>query len=258
MSPRLLRLNIKRLQSAYRYLNHWAEPVYKWRTSIGQCPLCGRRPFLSLGPSPLMTRCLSCAATVTGLSLIPVIQSHFGQSASTTDAYELSTYGATLTWLEKHMHSATTSEYFPHHATGTMVGGILNQDVQRLTFPDSSFDLVTSNQVFEHVPDDLAGYRETHRVLRPGGAMIFSVPLYDASSTLHTAELRNGKVVFFGEPEFHDSRIGGAKSAPVFWRHSRHDICSRVMQAGFTKAELQEITIAPSQRCPAAVVYAIK
>ena len=254
----MLRLNLKRLQSVYRYLNHWAEPVYKWHSSIGQCPLCGRRPFLSLGPSPLMTRCLSCAATVTGLSLIPVIQSHLGPSTSTKDAYELSTYGATLIWLEKHMHSTTRSEYFPEHPTGATVGGILNQDVQKLTFPDACFDLVTSNQVFEHVPDDVAGYHETYRVLRPGGAMIFSVPLYDASSTMHTAELRNGKVVFFGEPEFHDSRIGGAKSAPVFWQHSRHDICSRVMQAGFTEAELQEITIAPSQRCPALVVYAIK
>jgi len=186
------------------------------------------------------------------------MQSHLGPSASTKDAYELSSYGATLIWLEKHMHSTTKSEYFPEHPTGATVGSILNQDVQKLTFPDACFDLVTSNQVFEHVPDDVAGYHETYRVLRPGGAMIFSVPLYDASSTLHTAELRNGKVIFFGEPEFHDSRIGGAKSAPVFWRHSRHDICSRVMQAGFSKAELQEITIAPSQRCPALVVYAIK
>lgn len=251
-------MNVKRLQAVYRYLNHWAEPVYKWRTSVGQCPLCGRRPFLSMASSPLLTRCLSCAATVTGLSLVPVIQNHLGEGASTNDAYELSTYGATLTWLDKHMRSTTKSEYFPDHPTGTMVGGVLNQDVQKLTFPDASFDLVTSNQVFEHVPDDVAGYRETYRVLRPGGAMIFSVPLYDTTATVHTAELTNGKLVFFGAPEFHDSRNGGAKSAPVFWRHSRHDICGRVMQAGFTKVELQEVTIAPSQRHPALVVYAIK
>ena len=88
--------------------------------------------------------------------------------------------------------------------------------------------------------------------------MIFSVPLYDTPSTLHTAELQNGKVVFFGEPEYHDSRIGGAASAPVFWQHSRRDICSRVMRAGFARAELKEILIAPSQKEPARVVYAVK
>src|SRR5271165_2880336 len=106
-------MNVKRLQSVFRYLNYWAEPVHKWRTSIGQCPMCGRRPFLSMGPAPLMTRCLSCAATVTNLSLIPVIHEHVGASAATKDAYELSTYGATLKWLEQHMHSVTKSEFFP-------------------------------------------------------------------------------------------------------------------------------------------------
>jgi SAM-dependent methyltransferase len=211
-----------------------------------------------MGSSPLMTRCLSCAATVTNLSLIPVIQEHLGDNASRRDAYELSSYGATLKWLEKHMRSTTKSEYFQDHPMGAMVDGVLNQDIQKLTFPDGSFDLVTSNQVFEHVADDLAGYKEIFRVLRPGGAMIFSVPLYDAPSTLHTAELNNGKVVFFREPECHDSRIGGAQSAPVFWRHSLRDVCSRVMQAGFARAELKEVLIAPSQIHPAPVVYAIK
>ena len=100
----------------------------------------------------------------------------------------------------------------------------------------------------------MAGYKEIHRVLRAGGALIFSVPMYDTPSTLQTAELKDGKVVFFGEPEYHDSRIGGAKSAPVFWRHSQHDICSRVSQAGFSKTELKDslhstLTKNPSAGC---------
>ena len=92
------------------------------------------------------------------------------------DAYELSSYGSILKWLRKHFRSVSTSEYLPSGELGRLVNGTLNQDIQKLTFEDDSFDILTSNQVFEHVPDDRAGYRESYRVLRPGGALIFSVP----------------------------------------------------------------------------------
>lgn len=45
-----------------------------------------------------------------------------------------------------------------------------------LPFPDDSFDLVTSFQVLEHVPDPLAYLREIERVARPGGTVILATP----------------------------------------------------------------------------------
>ncbi len=47
-----------------------------------------------------------------------------------------------------------------------------------LPFPDGCFDLVTLNQVVEHVPDQLAVLREAARVLRPGGAIYVACPNY--------------------------------------------------------------------------------
>ena len=43
------------------------------------------------------------------------------------------------------------------------------QDVQHLTFEDSSFDVVHAHQVLQHVADPVAALREMRRVTRPGG-----------------------------------------------------------------------------------------
>jgi SAM-dependent methyltransferase len=49
---------------------------------------------------------------------------------------------------------------------------------EALPFSDHAFDLVTLNQVVEHVPDQLAVLREACRVLRPGGALYVACPNY--------------------------------------------------------------------------------
>jgi arsenite methyltransferase len=42
-------------------------------------------------------------------------------------------------------------------------------EVERLPFPDETFDVVISNGVVDLVPDKDAVFAELHRVLRPGG-----------------------------------------------------------------------------------------
>ena len=71
----------------------------------------------------------------------------------------------------------TVSEYFEGVPLGTAgPGGVRCEDLTRLTFADESFDVVISQDVMEHVPDPVAAFAETARVLRPGGSHIFTVP----------------------------------------------------------------------------------
>jgi len=46
-------------------------------------------------------------------------------------------------------------------------------DAARLKFPDSSFDLVVSQNVFHHVPNWKGAVREAGRVLRPNGYLVW-------------------------------------------------------------------------------------
>ncbi|WP_413436908.1 class I SAM-dependent methyltransferase [Sulfuriferula sp. GW1] len=246
-----------RLSSAMRYLG-WADIPYKWRFSKGECPLCNKSVFLSFRRDPFMTRCLKCRTNITNLALITAIKKFFKAPYTGKSAYELSSYGCTLAWLRSHWPTVVASEYFPGKKPGSVIDGVLNQDVQQLTFENESFDLVTSNQVFEHVPDDILGYAECFRVLRQDGALIFSVPLYDTDRTARIAFLDQGNIVFCGNPEYHDSRLAGANSVPVFWRHSSRDIVERVKTAGFRKVELMDVFLAGAQNIPSKVVCAWK
>jgi ubiquinone/menaquinone biosynthesis C-methylase UbiE len=204
-----------------------------------------------------MTRCIKCKANITNLSLIPIINEYVKGNFDMS-VYELSSYGSTLDYMKNKFNDVTISEYFPKIKLGEIHNGVLNQDVQQLTFSDKSFDIVTSNQVFEHVENDIKGFSEVCRVLKQGGAFIFGVPLYETETTIVKATVINGNLIFNGEPEFHDSRLDGANSAPVFYRHSFNDICERVKSVGFSKAELKEVTISKNQGEPQLVILAIK
>jgi len=58
------------------------------------------------------------------------------------------------------------------------VGDVQQVTASTLPFADGTFDLVTILDVLEHIDDDAGTLRELHRVLRPGGLLLVSVPAY--------------------------------------------------------------------------------
>lgn len=58
-----------------------------------------------------------------------------------------------------------------------------------LPFKADSFDVVVASDVLEHIDDDARAVREITRVLRPGGAFVFSVPAHPWLFGPHDAAL---------------------------------------------------------------------
>jgi SAM-dependent methyltransferase len=171
-------------------------------------------------------------------------------------AHEFSSYGATFEFLKRSCPQFTFSEFFSGQPA--VVNGVRNEDITRLSIAPDTFDLLTSNGVMEHVPEDIQGYRECHRVLKRDGMLIFTVPLYNTPTSVHLASLTENGIVWHGVPEYHDSRIGGALLAPTFWRHFLNDICELVQQVGFRSVELIDVTLSALHGEPSKVIKAIK
>jgi SAM-dependent methyltransferase len=103
------------------------------------------------------------------------------------------------------------SEYFgPGHVSGELVGGVLHEDLSALSFADESVDQVWSSDVLEHVPDPYQAHREVHRVLRPRGHHVFTVPFHPTGHLDHTrARLGpGGDVELLAPPLYHDDPVG--------------------------------------------------
>ncbi len=75
-----------------------------------------------------------------------------------------------------------------------------NEDIQKLSFSDQSFDIIFCNHVIEHVEDDDAAISEMARVLRGGGIAVITIPGdWNQKETYYFPDLRhNGHYRHYG------------------------------------------------------------
>jgi SAM-dependent methyltransferase len=122
----------------------------------------------------------------------------------TTCSYPIPDLLSRCEWID-----VRTSLYRPLEPVGISLGPTTsNQDLERLTFPDKSFDIVITSDVMEHVRRDDAAHREIRRVLKPGGFYIFTVPHFRHMRETLTRvavidPLDPGKDLYLLEKEYH-------------------------------------------------------
>lgn len=108
------------------------------------------------------------------------------------------------------------SQYFPGKVKGDMVNGIAHIDLEDQSFKDSSFDLVITSDVMEHIYEPDKAFKEIYRTLKPGGAHIFSVPIINKHKPTERWANRgpDGEPQFLHEPEWHGNPVDD-KGSPV-------------------------------------------
>jgi SAM-dependent methyltransferase len=118
--------------------------------------------------------------------------------------------------LKNECKSYLATQYFPYQTPGGTVNGFRNEDLERQTFPDESFDLVITQDVMEHVYEPVAAFAEIARTLKKGGAHIFTTPLVNKfkKTEVWAKKGDDGKPIFLNTPEYHGNPID-PKGSPV-------------------------------------------
>lgn len=174
---------------------------YLPRSRIRRCGACRELTIiLAFGEDEEFHLCLHCRANLRYEMLASHIRECYPQLEQ-LDVLELD-FNSPLRPILLHARSYMPSFYRDNVLPGTYSeNGVICQDITRLTLPDESLDLVVSSDVLEHVPDFTAALRESWRVLRSGGAHLFTVP--PRAVTRRRAQIEGGRVVHLLEPEYH-------------------------------------------------------
>jgi SAM-dependent methyltransferase len=191
------------------------------RSYAGQCEMCGAKgEFVgtSLGARESFP-CPTCRATLRYREQAGAILTRFGRGrfsfftrfvrfpeCQKLSILEAAIRGPFTRYLKGHP-GYVQSYLFDDIAPGDSRDGVVCQTLEAMTFADESFDLVITSDVMEHVADVGKVVAEVARVLKPGGAHVFSIPLKfplrDHSQA--RARLVGGEVEHLMEPRYHRS-----------------------------------------------------
>ena len=103
-----------------------------------------------------------------------------------------------------------SSIYTEEYPFGTEIEkNIFCQDLEALTFNNESFDIVITEDVFEHIRNYKKAFNEIYRVLKKDGVHIFTIPFLFNQETIVRVDTSTENDIYILPPEYHIDRIRG-------------------------------------------------
>lgn len=205
-------------------------PILK---SAGLCMTCtqqaefvAREPYLRDS-----FQCSNCGSIPRERALMAVVDAWYPRWRELTiHESSPSSRGASKRLADECAHYVA-SQYFADRAPGSIVDGVRCENLEALSFADESVDLHITQDVMEHVfhPDKV--FQEIARTLKPGGAHIFTAPLWKKhEASVRRARLEaDGTITHLDTPVYHGNPVSEEGSlVTVDWGY---DICRHIFEA---------------------------
>jgi len=155
--------------------------------------------------------CAECRSIPRVRHIIHVLQRQFLRFQELT-IHESSPSGPSFKKFRTIYSKYIPTYFWPDVAPGTHRNDYRCENLEALTFPDASFDLVITQDVMEHVMNPDKAFSEIARTLKPGGAHVFTIPWYSPKPTFIRAAEVGENIEYYADKDYHGNPIdeGGA------------------------------------------------
>lgn len=184
----------------------------------GFCPICGNNTVLISDNTWLREhfRCANCGSIPRQRALMVIIEKYYPDWRNLS-IHESSPGNCSITnKLKGECKGYIGSQYYPKINPGIILNGYPNENLEKQTFENNIFDIVITQDVFEHIYNPAKAFSEIFRTLKKGGAHIFTVPIINKFNKTETwATLGDdGDPVFLKTEEWHGNPVD-KRGSPV-------------------------------------------
>lgn len=108
------------------------------------------------------------------------------------------------------------SYFFSKIEPGKLINGYRNENLEKQTFCDETFDIIITQDVFEHIYNPEKAFSEIARTLKHEGSHIFTVPLINKfnKTEIWAKQDNNCEPIFLKTEEWHGNPIDN-RGSPV-------------------------------------------
>ena len=131
--------------------------------------------------------CMFCGSNLRSMALAGAVMTYFGFDGVFGDFV-----GARDRLRVLEINEAGLLNQFFRWMPAHVLASFPTVDMQDLPYDDASFDLIVRSDTLEHVPDPVRGLAECRRVMAPGGATCFTVPIVVGRLTRSARTCRRG------------------------------------------------------------------
>lgn len=194
----------------------WPKLVEQWQLSPEEAETIDRQQGRA---------CRACGASLRSNALALAVMRFYGFGGTFAE-WVATRQARRLVVLE--LNGAGHLTQFLRRLPGHVETAYPDTDLTAMRFAEGSFDLVLHSDTLEHVAEPVRGLAECRRVLRPGGACCFTIPIVVGRPTRSRAGL---------EPSYHG---GPADEKADYVVHTEYgaDAWRHVMEAGFAECRL--------------------